>query len=127
MPKAGPIVAVLDDESEMRKALQRLLTIRGFRVLEYASGADLLHDVGDVPMDYLLLDLHMPGVNGFDVLEALWPRQASPAIIVVTAHDEPGVEEQVRTLGACAYLKKPVDRNALFAAIAGATSHTSSP
>jgi FixJ family two-component response regulator len=121
MPKVGPIVAVLDDESEMRKALRRLLQMRGYQVLEYASGEDFLHDVGTVEMDYLLLDLHMPGASGFDVLEALWSKEAPLAIIVVTAHDEPGVEEKVRGLGACAYLKKPVDRGALFEAIAEAT------
>ena len=66
----------------------------------------------------------MPGVTGFDVLGALCPKEHPIAIIVVTAHDEPGVEEHVRALGACAYLRKPVDRSELFDAIAGAQSHT---
>jgi len=127
MPEPGPVIAVVDDEPEMRKALRRLLGIRKFRVLEYASGEDLIADLDSSQMDYLLLDLHMPGVTGFEVLETLQARQSPVSIIVVTAHDEPGTEEQVRALGACAYLKKPVDRDALFAAIAAATSHIWNP
>jgi hypothetical protein len=42
MTTAEPVVAILDDEPEMRKALRRLLTSRGFRVEEYACGEDLL-------------------------------------------------------------------------------------
>jgi DNA-binding response OmpR family regulator len=42
-------------------------------------------------------------------------------VIVITADDEPGTAEQVRALGASAYLKKPVDRDALLSAIAAAT------
>ena len=120
MPNAKQVVAILDDEPEMRKALRRLLTCRGFRVEEYGCGEDLLAAFGTHPLDYLLLDLHMPGINGFDVLEAFHSRQSSVPVIVITAHDEPGTAERVRALGASAYLKKPVDRDTLFAAIAAA-------
>ena len=108
---------MLDDEPEMRKALRRLLTCSGFRVEEYECGEDLLAAVGSHPLDCLLLDLHMPGINGFDVLETLRSRHMPVPVIVITAHDEPGTAERVRALGASAYLKKPVDEAALLAAI----------
>ena len=120
MPTTGPVVAVLDDEPEMRKALRRLLTSRGYRVEEYACGEDLLADLGSHPLDYLLLDLHMPGINGFDVLETFRFRKVLAPVIVITAHDEPDTADRVRALGACAYLKKPVDRDALLSAIEAA-------
>ena len=113
---------MLDDEPEMRKALRRLLACRGFRVEEYERGEDLLTALGSQPLDYLLLDLHMPGINGFDVLEAFRSRQIPVPVIVITAHDEPGAAERVLALGASAYLKKPVDRDALLSAIAAATA-----
>ena len=71
MPISKPVVAVLDDEPEMRKALRRLLTGRGFIVEEYANGNDLIAAIGSRPTDCILLDLHMPEVSGFDVLENL--------------------------------------------------------
>jgi len=67
------------------------------------------------------------GINGFDVLEAFQSRHMPVPIIVITAHDEPGTAERVRVLGAAAYLKKPVDRDALLSAIAAATSHSQKP
>ena len=122
MRAAGPLVAVLDDEPEMRKALRRLLTSRGFRVEEYECGEDLLAASGS-DLDCLLLDLHMPGINGFDVLDALRARQIPVPVIVITAHDEPGTAERVRALDAVAYLKKPVDRDTLLSAIEAALTH----
>jgi len=65
-------VAVLDDEPDMLKAIRRLLASRGFRVDTYERGADLLTALEGSPRpDCLLLDLHMPEMSGFDVLEAM--------------------------------------------------------
>ena len=114
----------------MRKALRRLLACRGFQVQEYERGADLLLDpTASHRLDCLLLDLHMEGVSGFEVLESFLTRQIHVPVIVITAHDEPGTEGRVRGLGAVAYLKKPVDRDALLSAIAEALAHhaTTSP
>ena len=112
-----PVVAVLDDEPEMRKALRRLLVGRGFCVEEYERGADLLVALGSLTLDCLVLDLHMPEMSGFDVMEALGSRSICLPVVVITAHDEPGTAERVRSLGAAAYLKKPVDRTALLSAL----------
>ena len=122
MPTPKPVLAVLDDEPEMRKALRRLLTGRGYCVEEYAHGNDLLTALGSRPLDCLLLDLHMAEVSGFDVLEAFRSRHIHVPVIVITAHDEPDTAERVRSLGAAAYLKKPVDRDVLLCAIEAAIS-----
>ena len=117
MPIPKAMVAVLDDEPELRKALRRLLGGHGLGVEEFANGKDFLAAVDSRPPDCLLLDLHMAEVSGFDVLEAFRSRQIRVPVIVITAHDEPGTELRVRALGACAYLKKPVDRDVLLSAI----------
>jgi FixJ family two-component response regulator len=106
----------------MRKALRRLLTGRSFRVEEYATGNDFFAAIESHPPDCLLLDLHMTEVNGFDVLEALRSRHIPIPVIVITAHDAPGTAERVCSLGACAYLNKPVDRDALLSAIQAAVT-----
>ena len=122
MVKTQPVVAVVDDEPEMRKAIRRLLATRGFRVEEYESGDEFLAALGSRPAHCVLLDLHMPGVSGFEVLEALGIRHNPVPVIVITAHNEPDTAERVRALNACAYLKKPIEDDTLFAAIAEATS-----
>ncbi len=123
MPRTQPTIGVLDDEPEMRKALRRLLTCRGFQVEEYERGADVLEALGPHRLDCLLLDLQMEGINGFEVMEAFIARQIHLPVIVITAQDEPSTEERVRGLGAVAYLKKPVDRDTLLSSISAALTH----
>ena len=120
MNQTPPVVAVLDDEPQMRKALRRLLSTHGFRVDTYERGNDFLAALPSHPADCLVLDLHMPEVNGFDVLVALQSQRVAMPVIVVTGHDEPGTAERTRTFGALAYLRKPVDEVALLAAIKSA-------
>lgn len=121
MPTKQSVIAVLDDEPEMRKALRRLLGSRGFGVEEYACAEDLFTGLDSRKVDCVLLDLHMPGTNGFDVLGTFQVRHILVPVIVITAHDEPGTADRVHELGASAYLKKPVDRDTLLAAIEAAT------
>lgn len=66
----------------------------------------------------MLLDLHMPGTTGFDVLEAMPSRHIHVPAIVITGHDEPGNADRVRSLGAADYLLKPLDESTLVDAIA---------
>ena len=122
MASETSLVAVLDDEPEMRKALRRLLLCRKFAVEEFASGEGFLASLESHQPDCLLLDLQMPGVNGFGVLEAFQSRHIHVPVVIITAHDEPETASRVSALGASAYLKKPVDRAALLAAIEAAIS-----
>ena len=123
MRTPAPTVAVLDDEPEMLKAIRRLLACRGFRVDTYERGAELLTTLEGSPRpDCLVLDLHMPEMSGFDVLEAMRTRQILVPVIVITGQDAPGMEERSRMLGAISYLRKPVDRDDLLSAIEAAGS-----
>jgi FixJ family two-component response regulator len=124
MPLAKKVIAILDDEPAMRKALRRLLTSCGFCVEEYERGEELIAASGSNSLDCLLLDLHMPGLNGFDVLETWRSRRIAVPVIVITAYDEPGMAERVLALGASAYLKKPAEKQALLAAIEAANQGT---
>ena len=111
----------------MRKALRRLLATHGFRVEAYESGNDFLAALASHPADCLVLDLHMPEVSGFDMLVAFESQHIAIPVVVITGHDEPGTSDRVRTLGASAYLKKPVDESTLLSAIASAIAGTEHP
>ena len=114
------VIAVVDDEPQMRKALQRLLASHGFHVDNYERGNDFLAAHATKPADCLVLDLHMPEFSGFDVLAALEHLESTPPVVVLTGHNEPATAERVRLLGATAYLLKPVDESALLFAIRNA-------
>jgi len=121
-----PVIAVLDDEPKLRKALRRLLVAHGFAVVTFERGDDVITALTAQPMDCLLLDLHMESTNGFDVLEAIVGRGLTTPVIVITGHGEPDTAARVMAMGAASYLNKPVDESALLAAIGDAIGTRSS-
>jgi FixJ family two-component response regulator len=114
------LLAVVDDDADVRVALQRLVCSAGFAVETYASGLEFLRSVEDHEPDCLVLDLHMPGMSGFDVQDALARQLAGVPVVVVTGHDTPESRLRALKLGARAYLCKPVDGEALLSAIGSA-------
>ena len=121
MPGDPPLLAVVDDDADVRIALMRLLTSAGFSVESFATGAEFLLSIERRVPDCLILDLHMPGMSGFDVQAALArsPRARIP-VVVITGRDSAEARSRARDLGACGYLPKPIEREALLAAVENA-------
>ncbi len=98
---------LVDDERIGRSRLRRLLEKEPDLeiVAEYADGGAALEAMRETRPDLLFLDINMPVLDGFDVLEALGPEQQPPAVVFVTAYDE----HAVRAFEACAldYVLKP--------------------
>jgi FixJ family two-component response regulator len=120
MNQSMPRVAVVDDEEPVRKALQRLLRSAGMWVESFASGAEFLERVQTLEPDCLVLDLHMPGLNGFEVQIRLQQTGRRVPVVVMTGHDTPESEQRALAGGASAYLLKPVDDRVLLDAITAA-------
>jgi FixJ family two-component response regulator len=119
---APAIIAVVDNEPSVRKALLRLLRAAGLDVHVFASGREFLDSLAASHYDCLVLDLHMPGVSGFDVQRDPAFSHVGVPTVVITAHDEPGTRQKCLSLGAAAYLRKPVDDKELLSAIEDAIS-----
>jgi len=117
MSTSNPCIAVVDDEASVRMALQRLLRSAGLTVKAFASGATVLEFVRTERPDCIVLDLHMPGVNGFEVQDSLSRAGLRIPVVVITGHDAPEARARALAGGASAYLLKPVDDNMLLAAI----------
>jgi DNA-binding response OmpR family regulator len=118
MDQPRPLIVVLDDEPQFCKALARLLKTHGFNVVTFTHGEEFLTAFASRSPDCLLLDLHMPDLNGFEILECVAARHLP--VLVVTGHDQPGNAERVRALGAFDYFLKPVKETELVAAIRAA-------
>jgi FixJ family two-component response regulator len=117
MDRSRSYIAVLDDEPQFCKALGRLLKTYGFEVEMFTHGGDLLAAFALRVPDCLLLDLHMPDINGFSILERLAALHLKVPVVVITGHDQPGNADRVRALGAVDYLLKPVNEQAMLDAI----------
>jgi FixJ family two-component response regulator len=120
MQRRLPIVAVVDDEADVRHALRRLLRSAGFEVLVYGSGNEFLrHAAGSAP-DCVVLDLHMRDGSGFDVQQALAAAQLPIPVVVLTGNDTKANRARALANGASACLTKPVDDEMLIDAIVAA-------
>jgi len=120
MARGTPLLAVVDDDEDVRVALTRLVSSAGFAVETFASGAEFLRSVRDHEPDCVVLDLHMPEISGFDVQGALASGHPAVPVVVMTGHDTPESRARADELGATAYLCKPVNDDTLLAAIGNA-------
>ena len=121
MDETRPLIAVLDDEPQFCKALARLLKTHGLDVVTFTRGDEFLAACESRLPDCLLLDLHMPDPNGFEILERVAARHLP--VLVITGHDQPGNAERVRALGGLGYFLKPVKETPLLDAIRAAIEH----
>jgi DNA-binding response OmpR family regulator len=116
-------VMIVDDERQNRELLGIMLAPEGFAVVTAASGADALALVAREPPDIVLLDVMMPGLDGYQVAAALKGDAATRHIpvILLTGLDD----AQARTLGSTAgaddFLSRPVDREELCARLRALT------
>ncbi|MBI1370981.1 MAG: response regulator [Planctomycetes bacterium] len=125
------LIAVVDDEESVVRALHRLLRSAGLDVLAYSNGQAFLDALADHHFDCVVLDLHMPEVDGFEVQTRLAEAGASMPQVIITGHDTPEAHRRAIDGGASAYLRKPVDGPALLntidALVRGKTSSDSNP
>jgi len=117
MGQCNRVIAILDDEEHYRRALSRLLKAHGYDVASFSAGAELIAEVARRAFDCVLLDLHMPGMTGFEVLARLRGQPTPPPVIVITAHDDPEFLNKAFDLDAFDYQLKPVASPALLGAI----------
>ncbi|MCP4417989.1 MAG: response regulator [Chloroflexi bacterium] len=108
-------VLIVDDESTARTMLRLMLVRAGFHVSEAEDGFDALDKVRKNPPDIILLDVMMPGMDGFTVCETLRSESITanlPIIMLSAKADLESINKGLRT-GATVYLTKPISPEAL--------------
>ena len=110
-------IYVVEDDASLRNAVGRLLRSAHYRVLPFASAEEFIRSVFTSIVGCLLLDIKLPGISGFELLEQLHASGMQMPVIFITGQDREGMEERAMRLGATAYLRKPVDEETLLSAI----------
>jgi two-component system, LuxR family, response regulator FixJ len=111
------MIFIIDDDQSMRRAFSLLLRSVGFVTREFSSAEEFLTYSPINECDCIILDIRMPGMNGFELMEKLLLSGVSVPIICVTAFDDAENRGRALALGATAYFTKPVDDQALIDAI----------
>jgi len=110
------LVHLVDDDDGVRGTLARLLVSGGYRVREYASGTELLESAEPLEGGYILLDIDMPGVDGFAVHKALTERSIDIPVIMMTGSGDLTV--LALKAGAADFMQKPFGRGEILSVLA---------
>ena len=115
-------LAVVDDDPSMRMSLEVLLSVAGFTVDTYASGEEYLAS-GSPPVGCLVLDVHLGGMSGTELREALRARGIDSPVVFITGKDDVATLSSLARAG-ISYLRKPFDPPVLLDRIRRAISRS---
>lgn len=124
MTATRTVIAIVDDDEIVRRSIKRLVSSLSYDAQDFASGEEFLKSLARGAPTCMLLDLHMPGLSGFEVLEALHTRRMNIPAIIVTGNTRPEIRERCLNAGAAGYLEKPLDRDVVLSTIRTATNAT---
>ena len=106
-------VVLVEDDAGLNQAVSRLLQAAGFHVTSFESALTALDSEATRQADCLVLDVHLPGMTGYELKKRLAQRGHSPPAIVITAHDDARNRREADAIGAAAFLTKPFAGRAL--------------
>ena len=110
MSKSKPLIAIVDDDESVCRAMKRLVRSLGMDANAFTSGQEFIDLIETMPSfqpDCVVLDVQMPGMNGLEVQERLASSGNRLPVIFITAHDDAGVRDRALAAGAVAFIRKP--------------------
>jgi len=121
-----PRISIVDDDPSVVRALERLCRSAGYQVKSYESAEDFLAAEESEATDCLILDVHLPGLDGFELQAHLLKTERPVPIIFITAFDGEDSRAKAIEAGARAFLRKPLDTDHLLDVIQDALAGASS-
>jgi DNA-binding response OmpR family regulator len=104
-----PRILIIDDDQEVRDVFGEYFRDRRYVVQDAANGGDALMLLRESPPDVVLLDIHMPGKSGLELLPDILAVTPPIPVIMVTANTDVALAQEALRLGACDYVTKPCD------------------
>jgi CheY-like chemotaxis protein len=102
-------ILIIEDNEDAREALRLQLQIAGHDVHAAATGPEGIQKAADLQPDVVLLDIGLPGLDGYQVARQLRTADYSPRLIAITGYGQPEDRERAREAGIEDYLVKPID------------------
>ncbi|MGH9325648.1 MAG: response regulator [Terriglobia bacterium] len=112
-------ILVAEDDDVTRESLVELFQKWSYEVRGASDGLEALQKISTSIFDLVISDLYMPHMSGFELLKELRQRFPSVGCIIVSGADHEPDESEVMRLGACRFLRKPIDLEQLQSAVSG--------
>ena len=116
-------ILIIDDSALSRRMLRKILESESYNVIEAADGFSALEVFSLENPDLVMLDLTMPGINGFDVLKQLKGMKQSIKVLIASADIQSITREMVMNLGADGFVNKPFNPEQILESIQKLISH----
>ncbi len=113
-PVAVPFIAVVDDDEALCSSLVDLMRSIGFRAEPFASAEALLTSPNRFGLHCIIADVHMPGMGGLKLLDALREQGIVTPVVLITALTDQRLDEEAASRGALCLLRKPFEMNSLL-------------
>jgi two-component system, LuxR family, response regulator FixJ len=110
-------VAIVEDEASFRRAIERLLRASGFKAHAFASAEEFLASAEYASHACMILDIHLPGMSGFDLLDHLAASHQPLPTVLITGQDHSDLRDRASRIPNCVYLRKPFLRTVLLNAL----------
>ena len=117
MAQPQPVVAIVDDDVSIQRALARLLSTAGWQAITFTSAEALLQTDMQTAPDCLVLDVWLPGMTGVELLEHLAVAGSTLPAVLITGRDDLQMRMRAMQARAAAYLLKPLDGPELLQAL----------
>lgn len=121
MTDRGKHVLIIDDSRLARSKISRVLSDNGYTITQAENGMEGINVIVSTLPDCIVLDLLMPGMDGFQVLEELKDKKITIPVIVLTADIQQTTRDRCVELGASDFLNKPPDNDQLLSVVARLT------
>lgn len=122
--QSKPMLHIVDDDDAVRVALHSLMQTEGIPAQAYASAEDFLEQQAQLESGCLLLDVRMPGMNGFQLQEVLNEQGVSTPIVFITGHGDVDMAVQAIKSGAQDFIEKPFDNDRLIETVKNCLSQS---
>jgi two-component system nitrogen regulation response regulator NtrX len=113
-------ILVVDDEKSVRDSLRMILTYARYEVEMAEDGTKALSSLDSRPIDMVLLDIKMPGMDGIEVLEMMLKKNPELPIVIISGHGTIETAVEATKKGAFDFLSKPLDRDRLLVTVRNA-------
>ena len=108
------MIYIIDDNTNVREGFKILLKSAGFESRNYDSAEKFLSNYKYEKNDLIILDIHLQGMDGIELLKKLDEKKMHLPVVIITAYDDQATRVSAKNYGALAYFRKPVDSDALL-------------